>query len=185
MTWPPRRVLVGTDFSETSRAAARAAAGLARRTHAELELAHAIRRGPELVTGYEPLDALLLRTPDPARARAHIEAELASLAAELAPQAVRPHVVEGPPAAEILALRERLDVDLVALGAVGLRGLRRFVLGSVADRVLRRPGCPLLLVRRRSQPASSRRSWSRRSTRTAPRRGWSSRCGSRTPNARS
>jgi nucleotide-binding universal stress UspA family protein len=55
--------------------------------------------------------------------------------------------VRGQPAAEILALRELLRVDLVALGSAGLRGLRRFVLGSVADRVLRRPGCPLLLVR--------------------------------------
>ncbi len=147
MTWPPRRILVGTDFSDASRAASRAAAGLARRTGAEIDLVHAIRKGPELVTGYEPLDALLLRTPDPAQARAHVEKQLAELAAELAPVAVTSHVVRGEPAAEILALRERLGPDLVALGSVGLRGLRRFVLGSVADRALRRPGCPLLLVR--------------------------------------
>lgn len=147
MSWPPRRILVGTDFSAASTAAARAAAGLARRTGAEIDLVHAFRGGRDLVTGYEPLDALLLRTPDPARARAHIEAELAALAGELSPLSVKSHVVQGPAAAEILALRERLDVDLVALGSVGLRGLRRFVLGSVADRVLRRPGCPLLLIR--------------------------------------
>jgi nucleotide-binding universal stress UspA family protein len=99
------------------------------------------------VTGYAPLDALLLRTPDPAQARAHVESQLAALAKDLEPVAVKRHVLRGEAAAEIVALRELLPADLVVLGAVGLRGLRRFVLGSVADRVLRRPGCPLLLVK--------------------------------------
>jgi nucleotide-binding universal stress UspA family protein len=147
MNWPPSRILVGTDFSEAARAASRAAGALARRTGAALDLVHALRAGPELLTGYEPLDALLLRTPDPARARAHVEKQLAALAQELEPVAVKLHLLQGEPAAEIVAQRELLRADLVALGAVGLRGLRRFVLGSVADRVLRRPGCPLLLVK--------------------------------------
>ena len=147
MNWPPSRILVGTDFSEAARSASRAAGALARRTGAALDLVHALRGGPELVTGYEPLDALLLRTPDRAQARAHVEKQLAALAKELEPVAVKLHLVQGESAAEIVALRELLRADLVALGAVGLRGLRRFVLGSVADRVLRRPGCPLLLVK--------------------------------------
>ncbi len=146
MNWPPSRILVGTDFSEGARSASRAAGALARRTHAAIDLVHALRAGPEPLTGYAPLDALLLRAPDPTQARAHLEKQLATLAKDLEPVAVKLHVVQGESAAEILALRELLRVDLVALGAVGLRGLRRFVLGSVADRVLRRPGCPLLLV---------------------------------------
>jgi nucleotide-binding universal stress UspA family protein len=147
MNWPPSRILVGTDFSEGARSATRAAGALARRTGAALDLVHALRGGPELVTGYEPLDALLLRTPDPAEARAQVEKQLAAFSKELEPVAVKLHVVQGESSAEIVALRELLRADLVALGAVGLRGLRRFVFGSVADRVLRRPGCPLLLVK--------------------------------------
>lgn len=147
MSWPPRRILVGTDFSEAARAASRAAAALARRTGAAIDLVHTLRRGSELVTGYEPLDALLLGTPDTVQARAHVEKQLATLANELDPIEVKTHLAKGQPAAELIAKRELLRSDLVALGAAGLRGLRRFVLGSVADQVLRRPGCPLLLVR--------------------------------------
>ena len=147
MSWPPKRILIGTDFSDTARAALRAAGALARRTGAALDLVHAAPNGTELVTGYAPLDALLLRTPDPAEARAHVEAQLAALAKDLEPLAVKRHLVRGAAAPELIALRELLGADLLVLGAAGLRGLRRFILGSVADRVLRRPGCPLLLVK--------------------------------------
>jgi len=146
MNWPPKRILVGMDFSESARSALRAAGGLARRTRAALDLVHVLPETQELVTGYEPLDALLFRRADPEELRAHARSELEKLAKELAPLDVKIHVVQGQAAVEILALRELLSVDLVALGAAGLRGVR-FVLGSVADRVLRRPGCPLLLVR--------------------------------------
>ena len=147
MKWPPARILVGTDFSDTAGATLRAAGALARRTGAALDLVHVLPERGELVTGYEPLDALLLRRPDPEQVRVHAQSKLEALAKALAPLEVKLHLVQGEPAAEILALRELLGVDLVALGAAGLRGLRRFVLGSVADRVLRRPGCPLLLVK--------------------------------------
>jgi nucleotide-binding universal stress UspA family protein len=146
MNWPPSRILVGTDFSEAARAALRTAGALARRTGASVDLVHALRGSSEFVTGYAPLDALLLRTPDAAQARAHVDGQLAELAGDLEPLVVKRHLVRGEAAPEIVALRELLRADLIVLGAAGLRGLRRFVLGSVADRVLRRPGCPLLLV---------------------------------------
>ena len=55
---------------------------------------------------------------------------------------------DGDPFTEVFAQRQLLESDLLVLGARGLRSLRRFILGSVADRALRRPGCPLLLVDR-------------------------------------
>lgn len=146
MAWPPKRILVATDFSDSADAALRAASALARRTGATLELLHVIEEPMQSVTGYEPLDALLLRPPDYEQARADALARLASLAETVAPIAVNLHLLAGNPSAEILALREKLAVDWLALGAAGMRGLRRLILGSVADRVLRRPGCPLLLV---------------------------------------
>jgi nucleotide-binding universal stress UspA family protein len=147
MNWPPQRILVATDFSDVAGAAVRAAAALARRTGAALDLVHVLPDRPDALTGFEALDALLLRgVVDPEKLRAQAHAALEAVARRLAPVEAKLHVVRGQPAAEILALRELLRVDLVALGGSGLRGLRRFVLGSVADRVLRRPGCPLLLV---------------------------------------
>ena len=119
MHWPPRRILVGTDFSPSATAAARAAAALARRAGASLELVHVLPTAPPLLIGYEPLDALLLRRDDTASARARALALLEELARELAPERCHIHLPEGVAAIELLALRERLEIDLVALGAVG------------------------------------------------------------------
>ena len=53
----------------------------------------------------------------------------------------------GNPVEAILEEASRWEADLVAVGTQGRRGLSRFVLGSVAEGVLRRAGCPVLVVR--------------------------------------
>ncbi len=128
MTWPPRRILVGTDFSESARAALAAAAGLARRVGAKLTLLH-VAPGP--------------RTAGRAGAA---PARLSALAAGFAPELTELELREGDSVAELVAARDRGDFDLLVLGAGGLTGMRRFVLGSVAGKMLGHPGCPLLLV---------------------------------------
>jgi nucleotide-binding universal stress UspA family protein len=146
MHWPPRRILVGTDFSASALGALRAAAALARRIGASIDLVHALPEAPAPIVGFEPIDALLTRPVDAGAERARAIERMEALAREVSPDSMRLHVVQGAPDSELLALRERLDSDLIALGAGALRGLRRLLLGSVAERVLRRPGAPLLLV---------------------------------------
>lgn len=144
MSWPPRRILVGTDFSPSSAAALRAATALARRVGAKLDLVHVMpdRRPPAI--GYAPLDALFYR--DDPGARDAALTRLTELARRDAPEGTEVHVLEGEAVPELVALRDRLDFDLVVLGAGGLRSMRRFILGSVAGKMLGYPGCPLLLV---------------------------------------
>jgi nucleotide-binding universal stress UspA family protein len=144
MSWPPRRILVGSDFSESSEAALRAAAALARRVGAKLDLLHVMPAHSEGVIGYEPLDVLLFRNAPEARAAALTR--LGALAGRVAPELTQVHVVEGEAVSELVAMRDRLDFDLVALGAGCLRSMRRFILGSVAGKMLGHSGCPLLLV---------------------------------------
>jgi nucleotide-binding universal stress UspA family protein len=155
MQWPPRRILVGTDFSNAANTAVAFAFDLARRTGATVELVHAIDpRGPH-GGGYRLLDRLLPASDtnlDPVRTEA--DRALRALAAEHAPPTASTRLAVGEAAAEILATRMLSGADLVVLGGSGLRGLRHFLLGSVADRVMRRPGCPLLLVN--EMPASGR-----------------------------
>jgi nucleotide-binding universal stress UspA family protein len=57
----------------------------------------------------------------------------------------------GRPADEILAFASEVDADLIAMSAHGRSGISRWVLGSVADRVLHGAMCPVLIVRARSQ----------------------------------
>jgi nucleotide-binding universal stress UspA family protein len=60
---------------------------------------------------------------------------------------VRTSAAYGPPAPAILEAAERERADLVALTTHGLTGARRWLLGSVAEGVLRHARCPLLVVR--------------------------------------
>ena len=145
MPWPPRRILVGTDFSSSAGAALRAAAGIAWRVGASIELLHALSETVPLV-GNEALEERVAGMPEVVQLRESARARLEALARDVRPEP-RLHVAVGAASAELLALRELLRADLVALGAGSMRGVRHFLFGSVADRVLRKPGCPLLLVK--------------------------------------
>ena len=57
------------------------------------------------------------------------------------------HARIGKPAEEILELAEELGADLILIGTHGHTGLSRLVMGSVAERVVREAGCPVLVAR--------------------------------------
>lgn len=60
---------------------------------------------------------------------------------------VRVHLRSGGPAEEIAQLAADLDADMVIVGTHGRRGVRRFLLGSVAEGAVRLCHCPVLVVR--------------------------------------
>jgi nucleotide-binding universal stress UspA family protein len=67
------------------------------------------------------------------------------------------HLVrEGDPAREIVRSARNRDVDLVVLGARGLRTLGRLLLGSVSETVLHHVGRPVMIVRKRDEPLRDR-----------------------------
>ncbi|NJD54573.1 MAG: universal stress protein [Candidatus Methanoperedens sp.] len=57
-------------------------------------------------------------------------------------------IVEGHPAEEILRLAEEQSVDLIVMGTLGRSGMEKFLLGSVADKVIRGSRIPVLTVRK-------------------------------------
>jgi universal stress protein A len=67
-------------------------------------------------------------------------------------------VVTGEPAIEVLQAATRLGIDLIVMATHGRRGVRRLVLGSVAERVVREAACPVLTVK----PNAARSGMSRR-----------------------
>ena len=56
-------------------------------------------------------------------------------------------VVEGNPSSEILKIAEERRVDVIVLGSIGKTGLEKFLLGSVAEKVVRNSRHPVLIVR--------------------------------------
>ncbi|MFT5324979.1 MAG: nucleotide-binding universal stress UspA family protein, partial [Planctomycetaceae bacterium] len=63
-------------------------------------------------------------------------------------KAVREELLAGPAADEIARLAESEQVDLMSIGARGMNGLERFLLGSTSEKVLRRAPCSVLVAHR-------------------------------------
>jgi len=70
--------------------------------------------------------------------------------------AVVAHVAVGMPARTIADLAAQVDADMVVVGTHGRKGIKRALLGSVAEEVVRHAGCPVLAVREKDHPADAR-----------------------------
>jgi nucleotide-binding universal stress UspA family protein len=140
--WELHTVLCAADFSGCSRYAFEVARALARDHHARLVVLH-VATPPPLVTWGE-LERALDR-------RDGYRAELAHKLRESypgdGPGAVEYRVEDGDPATEIAALAREVECDLLVLGTHGRTGLDRLLLGSVAEKVLRKAPCPVLTVK--------------------------------------
>ena len=60
---------------------------------------------------------------------------------------VEANIIEGHPADEIIKYSEKNSISLIVLGTLGKSGLDRFLLGSVAEKVVRNSKIPVLVVR--------------------------------------
>jgi nucleotide-binding universal stress UspA family protein len=142
-----RRVLVPTDFSEPSAKALGYGKALAGAFYASLHVLHVVQE--PFVHGWT-MEGYVAALPDfrtdlEAQARDRLqtcltEAERGLYHAELA-------VRVGQPYMEILAYAKDREVDLIVVGTHGRGGLEHFLLGSVAERVVRASPCPVLTVR--------------------------------------
>jgi nucleotide-binding universal stress UspA family protein len=141
-----KRICCPVDFSDASRAAMEVAADLARRFGAELVLFHAYP-----VPGYTFPDGSVVASPKMLQDLADgAERHLESWRLEAEPIAARPVrivKVAGEPASEIVAFARDERIDLLVLGTHGRSGLEHALMGSIAERVVRRARCPVLTVR--------------------------------------
>jgi nucleotide-binding universal stress UspA family protein len=144
---PVRTILVPTDFSPASRRAAAAAENWLSRLEApvRLVLLHAFHL-PVEYTAYGAVPTSLHFAQD---AGERAEESLATLAAELRRDGLTVDTLarEGYPPETIVAVAREIDADVIALGTHGRTGLRHLLLGSNAERVVQKAGCPVLTVR--------------------------------------
>jgi nucleotide-binding universal stress UspA family protein len=142
-----RTVLCPTDFSEFSRRAVEHAVAFARWNEAKLMLLHVYPfllplggDAPYFPSGL-PLDA---------ETRARLLRDLETAAEPARAAGLRPELllIEGDPSEEILRQARTLTADLIVMGTHGRRGFDRWMLGSVADRVVHKARCAVLTVPR-------------------------------------
>jgi nucleotide-binding universal stress UspA family protein len=140
-----KRICCPIDFSDASRAAMELAADLARRFGAELVLVHAYP-----VPGYTFPDGSVVASPrmmqELADQAARHLAEWRGEAEKLGVPRVTTATAVGEPAGEILAYAAEHRVDVLVLGTHGRTGLEHALMGSVAERVVRRAKIPVLTV---------------------------------------
>lgn len=138
-----KRIVVPTDLSTESERAFGPAAELARKLGLGIVLLHVVRESPVL-TGAAPGAATPIPQPDIQGEREHAERQLAAMARQLGEVDVDTEVRVGPqPAQTIADFAKEIDAEAIAIATHGRGGIRRLVLGSVAESVLRRAKCPV------------------------------------------
>lgn len=147
-------ILGATDFSELGDLALRSAAELAAANSARLTLAHVLPE-PQAPSPLFP-HYYDVHTDASRRDEAKTAAEQALL--ERVPEAVRSSGIAidwvvrfGDPATEILAIDSELHPDLIVLATHGRRGISRWIMGSVAERVMASARADVLAVREHAQ----------------------------------
>lgn len=140
-----QKMLVATDFSESSDRAVDAAVELANATGATIELLHAFDLPIPLVTPYEVAVPSAFFTE--AREAAKKRLETCEQRVRSAGVEVRSHLGEVPAATAIAKAAEELGCDLIVMGTRGNSGLKHVLLGSVAERTVRSAPCSVLTVK--------------------------------------
>ncbi len=143
-----RSIVVGTDGSDTAMQAVRQAIGLASSIGARIEL----------VSAYEPVSDARLReqsivVPEDLQwminPREDVLATLERAAGEIRAAGVEVEVFarQGDPADAILDVAEERGSDLIVVGNKGMTGAKRFLLGSVPNKVSHHAPCSVLIIR--------------------------------------
>lgn len=140
MNAPKSTILFPTDYSPCSQAALKHAVELAKATNSCLLAAYVA-----------PPDVSYLGVPsssadvDSGQERLRL-ASLVETSTDETPLEYEHRVLVGDPVAEILDLAKRESASLIVMGTTGRSGLRRLLLGSVAEEVVRRAPCPVLTL---------------------------------------
>jgi nucleotide-binding universal stress UspA family protein len=148
----PTKILLTTDGSQEAGLAAKTAADIARLSNSELHVVHVEGFSPYPLAAYSPLGYLdtetiqtILEERDSEARKildeqvSHIEGSGGTVSSS--------YLRQGRPDEEIVNLAEEMGAGLIVMGSRGLGGVRRALMGSVSDSVVRHAHCPVLVVR--------------------------------------
>lgn len=139
------QILIPTDFSDSSRQAAEYGCELAKRFGAQIHLLHVIEPlVAAMPSAGAPLPESLLT--DAERTAEKQLQEWHATEFEQASQVTRA-AIRGTPFVEIVRYSKDHEIDLIVIGTHGRSGLMHALIGSVAERVVRKAPCPVLSVR--------------------------------------
>jgi nucleotide-binding universal stress UspA family protein len=140
-----KKVLVPTDFSENSKAAIRYGCALCEAFDAEMHLLHVMEDPmiyPPMAEGYAP-------AMDFAELEREVEQQLQQAVSAEWQQKIKIERVtrRGAPFLEVIRYAKEAPVDLIVMGTHGRGAIAHMLLGSVAEKVVRKAPCPVLTIR--------------------------------------
>jgi nucleotide-binding universal stress UspA family protein len=143
------RIVVGTDGSETAGEAVRQATELAKLSSARLDI----------VSAFEPIPQQRIQS-EASSAPGDVQYEISpredvnlildnanGIAKKEGVEEIQTHAREGDPADAILDVAEEIKANLIVVGNKGMTGARRFLLGSVPNKVSHHAPCSVIIVR--------------------------------------
>jgi len=141
-----KKILIPVDFSQPSKKALAWAFEYAQKVPVQLHVLHVVEKHLQFSDLSAGMDALKAELEE---IRTEAEAQLAQLAGAQRDSVgqVRQHVATGKPADEIVRVADELDVDMIVMGTHGLTGVERVIIGSVAEKVVRRAHCTVVTVK--------------------------------------
>jgi len=146
------KILIATDGSKHSDRAAEAGIEMAKLYSSAVTALFVMDIGKE----YGPLGDLISKVADDliAGIRGNLQNQGDQVTkrveemAKMAGIAVTRKITEGYPAEDIIRVAKEGDMNLIVIGGIGATGLERFLLGSVADKVVRSSNIPVLVVKK-------------------------------------
>jgi nucleotide-binding universal stress UspA family protein len=152
----PTTILLATDGSQEAELAGRTATDLAQKTGSELHVVHVFGIapiGPPVYPEATDLQGVEFEAETEERQRTSEQQARKTLEAEVEKirsaggDVAQAHLREGRVAPEIVALAEDIGAGLIVIGSRGRGGIRRALMGSASDAVVRHAHCPVLVVR--------------------------------------
>ena len=144
----PTKILLATDGSKEARLAAQAAAQLSKETGSEVHVAYVLPSPTELrghhLYSEEVMSSVLEQAEGEGRSFLEEQAEQVR---ESGGKVAETYLEAGQPDKEIVRLSEELGVGTIVIGSRGLGGVRRALVGSVSESVVRHAHCPVFVVR--------------------------------------
>ena len=146
--FPNKSILVAIDFSEYSKVALDICLGVSRCMKTKFYVLHTIEKFPH--------DYLhLLSSTAHTDMKQKLEEDAIAKIQAMIPEEIRgkgdiiPMVRFGKPFLEIIQVAKEENIDLLVIGTHGRTGVDRFILGSVAERLVRKAGCPVMVIKGR------------------------------------
>jgi nucleotide-binding universal stress UspA family protein len=137
--------MVATDGSELARKAVDSAIKLTQKNNARLYSVDVITPVETKVTQHGPRDAEWEKhTKEHLKAQGSEVTYYAETAGKIVNLAVEAVVLEGNPADKVVNIAEKNDIELIVVGTFGKTGVQRFLMGSVAENVVRHSEVPVI-----------------------------------------